>query len=206
MAHLLWPATLNNDVVVKTLTDPATRDRFLAYCQDVDLTPENAWFALAVPQYRASPYWHEAAVLIEAFIRQSSPYQVNISTALRVPIEQNLDTNQSVLPPQDLFDAALDEVIRVLRNNSYPRFKAYVPVELKGKIGNGPVRPYIYAQRARHLAKVGLAQTDAQLARTAKAAPTSISGVRAGQEQERRALLRKVLRAGSYDLSLMGLA
>jgi hypothetical protein len=60
------------------------------------------------------------------------------------------------------------------------------------ELENEQVRTYIYAQRAKHAAKASLAQYDAQ--------------IKAQGEQEKRALLRKLLRAGSYDLSSMGLA
>ena len=203
MAHLLWPSDLQNDVVVRILSDPTSRDRFLDFCQGVEFSPENAWFPLAVAQYRASPNWSEAAVIHELFIPQSAPYTVNLTAQVRFTVERDFAAKQHyVLPPQRIFDVALGEIVKLLRRDAYKRFTLDKRVGLAG-IANGQVRTF-HTHRANHAAKASLKQYDAKMARTAQVVQSgSFNAI--GDSPEKREYAKRLLRSAQFDLSFMGL-
>jgi hypothetical protein len=204
MAHMLFPATLQNDPVVKALSDRPSRERLLAFCQ-TDFTSENAWFILAVAQYRASPYWSEAAAIYQLFVPLEAPYQVNIAAHTLATLDRDFAANSAPdrVPPQDLFDEALSEIVGVVRVDMYKRFTGDTVVGLKGIRGNRLERKWERFQRARQ-AKASLAKRDAQLRQKANSGEEGSAFAQI--ELDRRPYLKRVLRAASFDLSVMGLA
>jgi hypothetical protein len=213
MRQLLWPATVNGQVVAREITqildDPVSRYRYLAFCQ-AENNAENAWFALAVGQYRHSPYWDEAEAIRYLFIhenlrnrREDAKCMVNISSAVRDTVMRDFDANQNRLPPQDLFDQALVEVLALLHKNTYSKYLADKSMGQEG-MADGQMRAF-HAHRKMHAAKANLKQYDTQLAQERQTA-RGLNVTRIQTQQEARAELKKCLRLASFDLSMMGLA
>ena len=203
MAHLLWPDSLKQDVSVKTLSDPGLRTRFLAFLQG-EHALENAWFALAVAQYRASPYWVEADLIYDLFIeipphRASrptpvpAPFQVNISGAAGSALKQYYaGARGSSIPPQDLFDAPLTEVVKLMSRDTYRRFTVDMGVGLEKKEGGNKLARIVKNGWEEHQKK-----------KCAKVAMRLVTGQ---DKCDHEYLKRKLGRGGAFDWSIMGLA
>jgi hypothetical protein len=201
MAHLLWPDKLyKNYAVLRALSSPSTRDRLLAFCQK-ESNAENVWFVLAVAQYRASPSWAEGNAIYECFLENDSPYLVNLNDKLFKALRGSRSELTLGVPRPDFFDLALSHIVPNLERDMYRRFLQDKEVGFGGNI----LMQNITDVKRTKQARADLWSTDWTLRQAAQSNVTS-TAISARSHLDNRATLKQKLRAGSFDLALMGLA
>eukprot|EP00924_Labyrinthula_sp_SR-Ha-C_P014077 maker-scaffold_56-snap-gene-1.81-mRNA-1 protein AED:0.04 eAED:0.04 QI:0/0.5/0.33/1/0/0/3/70/524 len=86
---------------------------------------ENIYFYQVVRQYKAhrGSLSSQAKNIYKKFIKEGSPYQVNISYQAWKPIQDVINDHNAAGATDKLFDEAYKEVMDILRNTCLPRFK-----------------------------------------------------------------------------------
>lgn len=106
----------------RLLGDPAVRAAFRDYCAS-EWAAENLRFLDAVALYKATTpkaRAREAAFVVAAFVQPDAPLQINIPHRMRLATEEAAAGQPA--PDADCFDAAAAEVVRVLYQDTFPRF------------------------------------------------------------------------------------
>ncbi|EQC37810.1 hypothetical protein SDRG_04834 [Saprolegnia diclina VS20] len=119
--------------VLPLLDLPDARKALLEFA-DAEFSTENLLFILAVQQFKLSPSLERAISIGNEYIDDRAAQQVNIEAKMREEILSSLAlrvprSTRSLLPVllpaslATLFDSAFDEILRLVRKDTLPRFK-----------------------------------------------------------------------------------
>jgi hypothetical protein len=119
------------------MRDPCGRDLILMFLEK-EMSVENLLFLEEIDKIRSSNTNNECILcsqpkqvqeLVDKFISNSVPYQVNLSQAVRGPLmkkinehSKNVD-NQAHLVSSDPFEKAYQEVLLMMTSDSFSRFR-----------------------------------------------------------------------------------
>ncbi|KAF0695730.1 Aste57867_13466 [Aphanomyces stellatus] len=106
------------------LKHPPARQFYMRYLTS-EFSEENLLFVIAVQAFKWSPTAvADAHAIVAEYILESAPKQVNVEAKMRVEILTALPR----LEPDDhtIFDKAVDEITKLMRKDSFPRFKKTV--------------------------------------------------------------------------------
>ncbi|OQR95090.1 hypothetical protein THRCLA_08021 [Thraustotheca clavata] len=113
--------------VIPILDNPISYESYLRFVSS-EFSQENLLFVLAVQNYRAFPSIDSAVRLYHEFVAATAIQQVNLEAKLRHEILNTIES-RTFIPGEKsprlvaIFERAYDEIIRLMRKDSFPRFK-----------------------------------------------------------------------------------
>src|SRR5438270_1247248 len=85
---------------------------------------ENIEFLRAVRTFETSGDLNQAAEIYKEFVAETAPRQVNLRGSNRADLDEIFGPDKEGIGPPNLFDGARDEIIGMIKNDAFPRFKA----------------------------------------------------------------------------------
>lgn len=84
---------------------------------------ENVDFIAAVDDFKRSGSMDMAKQIYNRFVPGGAPEQINISSDTRTNLEGIFKDQEEPVGPPNLYEAAYDEIYRLVQSDSYARFK-----------------------------------------------------------------------------------
>ena len=111
------------DGIEGVLSDGNWEVIFHQYAQ-AEYAAENVDFLRAVRVFETSGDLNQAAEIYREFVADAAPRQVNLKATVRVPLDEIFGPEQEGIGPPSVFDAARDEIMKMISVDTFPRFKA----------------------------------------------------------------------------------